>query len=43
VKVEELFFSADYRSKLGHEYQFDLDDEAGKLALSRAVEWLRKL
>ena len=40
VKVQELFFPADYSPGLAHEYQFDLDTEAGKLAETRLVEWL---
>lgn len=43
VKVSELFFPPDYRPGLGHEYQFDLDTDAGKRALSHVVEWLGKL
>lgn len=43
VKVERLFFPKDYQPPLGHEYQFDLDTEAGKLALARSVEWLNRL
>jgi acetyl esterase/lipase len=40
AKVDELFFPKDYAPPLGHEYQFDLDTEAGKLALERAAAWL---
>ncbi|MGY4308079.1 acetyl esterase [Bradyrhizobium sp. USDA 4369] len=43
VKVQELFFPPDYEPRLGHEYQFDLDVEAGRLALTRSVEWLNEL
>lgn len=43
VKVETLFFPADYKPPLGHEYQFDLDTDAGKLALARSIEWLKTL
>ncbi|MFZ5733386.1 MAG: alpha/beta hydrolase [Pseudomonadota bacterium] len=43
VNVQELFFPADYQPGLGHEYQFDLDTEAGQLALSRTVDWLGRL
>lgn len=42
VNVQELFFS-DNQLALGHEYQFDLDTSAGKLALSQIVQWLKKL
>lgn len=43
VPVETLFFPADYDPPLGHEYQFDIDGEAGRLALQRSVSWLRGL
>lgn len=37
VRVETLFFPADYKPPLGHEYQFDLNGEAGKLALEKSA------
>jgi hypothetical protein len=43
VNVERLFFPKDYQPPLGHEYQFDLDSDAGKLALTRTVAWLNRL
>lgn len=43
VAVESLFFPADYEPKLSHEYQFNLDGAAGKLALARSVAWLKTL
>lgn len=43
AKVQTLFFPADYRPPLGHEYQFDLDTAAGRLALTRSIEWLNGL
>lgn len=43
VKVERLFFPAGYKPPLGHEYQFDLDSEAGRLALARSTAWLKTL
>lgn len=43
VKVERLFFPKSYQPPLGHEYQFDLDTDAGKLALVRSTEWLKSL
>lgn len=43
VPVETLFFPADYDPPLGHEYQFDLDGGAGRLALRKSVAWLRGL
>jgi acetyl esterase len=42
VEVEELFFSADREPALGHEYQFDLDDEAGQQALRRSLAFLAR-
>ena len=41
VKTDTLFFEKDYRPKLPHEYQFNLDTEAGKTALKRTVEFIR--
>lgn len=41
VPLAKLFFEAEYSPKLKHEYQFDLDSEAGKLALQRAVEFMK--
>lgn len=43
VPVERLFFPPDYKPPLGHEYQFDLDTDAGRLALEKSVTWLRSL
>jgi acetyl esterase/lipase len=43
VRVETLFFPDDYAPALGHEYQFDLDTEAGREALARSVAFLRSL
>jgi acetyl esterase/lipase len=43
VRVDTLFFPAHYEPPLGHEYQFDLDTNAGKLALSRSTGWLQSL
>jgi acetyl esterase/lipase len=43
VRVDPLFFPADYQPPLPHEYQFNLDDEAGRLALERSVEFLSSL
>jgi acetyl esterase len=42
VEVNTLFFPADYTPELPHEYQFNLDTEAGQLALKRALGFLRK-
>lgn len=43
VRVERLFFPADYAPPLLHEYQFNLDTEAGKLALERSLAFLASL
>lgn len=41
VKVDSLFFPDDYRPKLPHEYQFNLDSGAGREALEHSVRFLR--
>jgi acetyl esterase len=43
VPVETQFFPDNHAPPLGHEYQFDLDTEAGQTALARAVAWLNGL
>ncbi|MEQ9260415.1 MAG: alpha/beta hydrolase [Roseovarius sp.] len=43
VPVETLFFPAEHTPPLGHEYQFDLGSEAGRLAFARMVAWLEAL
>ena len=43
VSVETLFYPADYKPPLPHEYQFDLDTAAGRLALERSTRWLKGL
>jgi acetyl esterase len=43
VRVDKLFFPADYSPGLDHEYQLNLDTEAGKLALARTIEFLQRL
>lgn len=43
VPVETLFFPEAHQPPLGHEHQFDIDGEAGRLALDRAVAWLEGL
>jgi len=43
VTVDSLFFSATHMPPLRHEYQFDLDTDAGKLSLERSVNFLKKL
>jgi acetyl esterase len=42
VEVDTLFFPADYKPPLFHEYQFDLDGPAGQLALDRLTSFLAK-
>ena len=41
AKVDTLFFPADHAPALNHEYQFNLDTDAGKLALERLVAFLK--
>lgn len=43
VVVDSLFFPSDYSPRLQHEYQFNLDSEAGRLALDRLTTFLRGL
>ncbi|MFM9843728.1 MAG: alpha/beta hydrolase [Dongiaceae bacterium] len=43
VRVDALFYPADYEPPLPHEYQFNLDTEAGRLALERSVGFLNGL
>lgn len=43
VKVDALFFPKDYSPALPHEYQFNLDNEAGRLAMERSVAFLHGL
>jgi hypothetical protein len=40
VKVDTLFFPADYVPPLNHEYQLRLSTEAGRLSLDRSVAFL---
>ena len=42
VRVERLFFGSDYQPALPHEYQFNLDNEAGRLALERSLAFLAR-
>ena len=43
VRVETLFFPDLYEPRLAHEYQFDLDGEAGRLALDRISAFIRSV
>jgi acetyl esterase/lipase len=40
VLVDRLFFPADHQPALPHEYQFNLDTDAGREALERTVKFL---
>lgn len=41
VRVDSLFFPDDFRPRLPHEYQFNLDRGAGREALERLVRFLK--
>lgn len=43
VQVDSLFFPADQSPALPHEYQFNLDDAPGRLALERSLQFLRRV
>jgi acetyl esterase len=43
VLVDRLFYPKDDKPPLGHEYQFNLDTDAGMLALERALKFLAGL
>ena len=43
VRVDALFFQKDHAPALAHEYQFNLDSEAGRLAMDRSVAFLHGL
>ncbi|MFN0191021.1 MAG: alpha/beta hydrolase [Aestuariivirga sp.] len=40
ITVDTLFFPNDYAPPLAHEYQFNLDTDAGKLALERSLAFV---
>jgi len=42
VETETLFYPSDHEPPLGHEYQFDLDSEAGQFFLERLLTFLRR-
>jgi acetyl esterase len=42
VSTDVLFFDAGHQPPLAHEYQFDLDGAAGRLALERVSRFLRQ-
>jgi len=41
--VDTLFFPRDHQPPLSHEYQFDLDTAAGRLALSRSTAFIARV
>lgn len=43
VRVDALFFPKDYTPALAHEYQFNLDTDAGRQAMDRSVAFLNGL
>lgn len=43
VKVDSLFFSSDTSPALPHEYQFNLDRAAGRIALENSIKFLREV
>nr|WP_269449819.1 alpha/beta hydrolase [Auraticoccus cholistanensis] len=43
VEVDSLFFPADHRPGVGHEYQFDLDRPEGRQALARILGFLERV
>jgi acetyl esterase len=43
VPVDRLFYPKDHKPPLGHEYQFDLDTDAGMLVLERMLTFLAGL
>ncbi|WEK18977.1 MAG: alpha/beta hydrolase [Candidatus Pedobacter colombiensis] len=43
VPLDSLFFKSDHKPVLPHEYQFNLDEAAGKLALDRSVKFLERV
>jgi hypothetical protein len=42
ARVERLFFARDLAPALPHEYQFNLDSEAGRLALERSLAFVAR-
>jgi acetyl esterase len=43
VAVDSLFFPESYQPKLPHEYQFNLDNDAGQLALERTLAFIQRV
>jgi acetyl esterase/lipase len=42
ARAETLFFAQDHDPPLGHEYQFNLDSDAGRAFLERMLEFLER-
>jgi hypothetical protein len=42
LEPQTLFFRTDYEPPLGHECQFDLDTEAGRVFLERMLAFLQE-
>jgi hypothetical protein len=43
VGVDRLLFASDHVPTLGHEYQFDLDLEDGRVAFARIVAFIERV
>lgn len=43
VYVDTLFYPTDYQPSLPHEYQFNMDTDAGKLAMERTVKFINSI
>ena len=43
VRVDRLFFAQEHTPTLPHEYQFNLDTDAGQLALARSLGFLSSI
>lgn len=43
ARIESLFFPDDYKPALPHEYQFNLDTDAGRAAMERSLRFLSYL
>jgi acetyl esterase len=43
VRVDSLFFPSAYTPPVSHEFQFDLDQDAGRVALEKSISFLASL
>jgi acetyl esterase/lipase len=43
IEHDTLFFPEDHHPAVGHEFQFDLDSDSGRVAFDRAVAFLRRV